>query len=323
MFESSPSLLKLVPLFALLQACVSYEPAVLTPAVTLSAESVTLVTDTPQGEGVSFGIVVASNESDSLFNVEVLPGVRVREVSNNGPAESAGIAVGDIILEINGTATNNPDAFLSLQQSADTSVQRFLVQRNTTVFEASVTPRLLGSGSPPVELYRVDPLATRAGYRSTPVTIEGQGNVVAARIEALFANSPLPAAGLDRGDLILALDGAYLNSAQDLVTRLNSEYELGTEVVFTRYRNNTVEDIRLNLWDPGRRISRISLGPLFQFESSLNPESRSVTLLDLWLFSLYNYSQVEGERSHSVLGLINVSSDYGELVEESSPAPQR
>lgn len=323
MFESSPSLLKLVPLFALLQACVSYEPAVLTPAVTLSAESVTLVTDTPQGAGVSFGVVVASNESDSLFNVEVLPGVRVREVSSNGPAESAGIAVGDIILEINGTATNNPDAFLSLQQSADTSVQRFLVQRNTTVFEASVTPRLLGSGSPPVELYRVDPLATRAGYRSIPVTIEGRGNVVAARIEALFANSPLPAAGLDQGDLILALDGAYLNSAQDLVTRLNTEYELGTEVVFTRYRNSTVEDIRLNLWDPGRRISRISLGPLFQFESSLNPESRSVTLLDLWLFSLYNYSQVEGERSHSVLGLINVSSDYGELVEESSPAPQR
>lgn len=323
MFEASGKILKLAPVLALFQACMSYEPAVLTPAVTLSAESVSLVDSETLDAGISFGLEVASNESDSLFNVEVLPGVRVREVINNGPAAAAGITAGDVILEVNGTPTNNPDAFLSLQQSSDTTTQRFLVQRNTTVFEASVTPRLLNSAPPPVELYRIDPLATRAGYRSQLVTIEGQGNLVAARIEALFANSPLPAAGLAPGDLVLALDGRYLNSAQDLVTRLNTEHELGSEVVLTRYRDDTVEDIRVNLWDPGRRISRISLGPVFRFESSLSPASRRVTLLDLWLFSLYSYSQVEGERSHSILGLINVSSDYGELVEESSQVPQR
>ena len=323
MFEPCGKCLKLIPALALLQACVSYEPAVLTPAVTLSAESVSLVATGARDTGISFGIEVASNESDSLFNVEVLPGVRVREVINDGPAAAAGIAVGDIILEVNGTPTNNPDAFLSLQQSPDTATQRFLVQRNTTVFEASVTPRLLNSATPPAELYRIDPLATRAGYQSQLVNVEGEGNLVAARIEALFAQSPLPAAGLARGDLILALDGRYLNSAQDLVSRLTTDHELGSEVVFTRYRDGSIDDIRFNLWDPGRRISRISLGPLFRFESGLGPESRSVTLLDLWLFSLYSYSQVAGERSHSILGLINVSSDYGELVEENSQELQR
>ncbi|MDA0687044.1 MAG: PDZ domain-containing protein [Proteobacteria bacterium] len=322
MFEASGKILKLIPVLILLQACVSYEPAVLTPAVTLSAESVNLVDSGTRDAGISFGLEVASNESDSLFNVEVLPGVRVREVITNGPAAAAGIAAGDVILEVNGTPTNNPDAFLSLQQYSDTTTQRFLVQRNTTVFEASVTPRLLNSAPPPIELYRIDPLATRAGYRSQLVSLEGEGKLVAARIEALFANSPLPNAGLSEGDLILALNGRYLNSAQDLVTRLNTDHELGSEVVLTRYRDERIEDVRVNLWDPGRRISRFSLGPLFRFESSLSPESRSVTLLDLWLFSLYSYSQLEGERSHSILGLINVSSDYGELVEESSQAPQ-
>jgi hypothetical protein len=39
-------------------------------------------------------------------------------------------------------------------------------------------------------------------------------------------------------------------------------------------------------------------------------------LLNLWLFSLYSFNQVEEEKSHSILGLINYSSDLGELNEE-------
>ena len=131
----------------------------------------------------------------------------------------------------------------------------------------------------------------------------------------LFPNSPLPQAQIEQNDLILALNGVYLNSAQDLVTRLVRDHELGEEVILTIYDGNDVIEQSVRLWDPGRRVSRINLGPLLQYESVLNPASESFSLLDLWLFAVYSYSQMEGERSHSILGLFNITSDYGELTE--------
>jgi hypothetical protein len=89
-------------------------------------------------------------------------------------------------------------------------------------------------------------------------------------------------------------------------------------VSFTVLQNGAVKNESVNLWDPGRRISKVSLGPLVRYESSVNPSAGSFTLLDLWLFSLYRYQRSESERSHTILGLINVSTDDGELTEETN-----
>ena len=85
---------------------------------------------------------------------------------------------------------------------------------------------------------------------------------------------------------------------------------------FTLLQNGEVRNESVNLWDPGRRISKVSLGPLVRYESSISPNAYSFTLVDLWLFSLYRYQRSEGEKSHTILGLINVSTDDGELTEE-------
>lgn len=302
-----------------LVSCASYQPAVLVPAVTLSAEDVSLIDESAVGLQVDFGLDATLNESDSLFNIETLPGIRVRSVAANGPADAAGIQVGDIVLSIDGTETNHPDALLALQQTAGGNERRsfsFTVQRNTTVFEATVMALLLAENPQPVELYRVDPLATRAGYESELVNIGQDGPMVAARVVEIFPASPLPRAGISEGDMILAVDSVLLNSAQDLVSRLNQDYELGSDVTFTRFDGAQVSEVEVTLWDPGRRISRFSLGPLFRYEAGLSPGSEAITILDFWLFSLYSYQRSEGEQSHSILGLINVTSDSGELIEE-------
>jgi serine protease Do len=302
----------------LVTACVSYEPAVLVPAVTLSAEEIELA-DSADGSGqvLDFGLDVIVNESDSLLNVEILPGVRVLEVVPNGAADAAGIQVSDIILSVDGMQTNNPDALLVLQQQAtNSSTFLFRVRRNTTVFEATVTARAIAQGSAPRELFRVDPIATRAGYRSELITIADRGKLVAARVVELFPGSPLPAAGIKQGDLILAIDDSNLNSAQDLVTRINQNYQLGDRLRLSVFDGSSVSEHSLQLWDPGRRISRISLRPLLHYEASLSPQSYSLSIVDLWLFSVYSYRRMEGERAHRLLGLFNFTSDYGELVEE-------
>lgn len=301
-----------------LSACVSYEPAVLIPEISVSEEQMSLGNrQTGARQLLDFGVDVGINESDSLFNVEVLPGVVIRQISPGGAAEAAGMEPGDVILRINDLEINSPDALRSLEQTeTDSNRFNFIVRRGTTTFAATVLARSLSDNPPPRELYRSDPIASRAGYTSTMVSIAGAGEVVAAEIVEVFPDSPLPDAGIERGDLILAVDGGYINSAQDLVTRLLRDYELGQEVNWTVYHDEGLETVTVRLWDPGRRISRIALGPLLRYEASLSPASRQLTVLDLWLFYLYRYRQEEGERSHSILGLFNFTSDFGELIEE-------
>jgi membrane-associated protease RseP (regulator of RpoE activity) len=288
------------------------------PALSLSAEEITLVdTAGAGGARIDFGVELGLNESDSLSNIEILPGVRVRGISANGPADSAGIQPGDIILSINGTLTNHPDVIEALQQQTPTIENTlFNVRRNTAVFEATVIPRTVNNNDAPRELYRIDPIASRAAYRTEMVSISAQPSIAAARVMDVYQTSPLHHATIEVGDVILAINNVPLNSAQDLVSRFNSEFKRGQTVNVTVFDGESVLEKYFDLWDPGTRVSALSFGPLIRYQSSLAPDSKSFSVLDLWLFSLYSYIRVDEERSHSILGLINYSSDLGELMEE-------
>jgi C-terminal processing protease CtpA/Prc len=184
------------------------------------------------------------------------------------------------------------------------------------VFEATVVPRTVNNNAAPRELYRIDPIASRAAYRTQMVSISAQPSIAAARVVEVYQTSPLRGAAIEAGDVILAVNNVPLNSAQDLVSRFNAEFELGETVNVTVFDGESVLEKRFDLWDPGRRVSAISFGPLIRYQSSVAPDSKSFSLLDLWLFSLYSYNRVDQERSHSILGLLNYSSDLGELIEE-------
>ena len=86
----------------LLSACVSQEPRQLVPSITLSPEVVSMSEGEAVGTGLNFGLTATVNESDSLSNITVLPGIRVRAVAANGAADTAGIRAGDVVLSIDG-----------------------------------------------------------------------------------------------------------------------------------------------------------------------------------------------------------------------------
>ena len=75
-------------------SCLSSEPRNLVPSITLSPETVSLSNGEPIGAGLNLGMSTALNESDSLSNIAVLPGVRVRTVTPNGAAALAGLPAG-------------------------------------------------------------------------------------------------------------------------------------------------------------------------------------------------------------------------------------
>lgn len=306
-------------------SCISSEPRALVPTITLSPETVSLSSGEPVGAGLNFGMSTSLNESDSLSNIAILPGVRVRSVNSNGAAELAGIQAGDVILEIDGREINHPDLLEALAQQTGSATSLLMqVRRNTTVFETTLNARMISDvRAVPVELYRADPIATRAGFSTEVFDTAGAAPVSGARIVRLFALSPFSAADLRVGDTILAINGQPVHSAQDFVTRVNTEYELGDTVRISIARDTGMQmqtlEKSIDLWSPGRRISRIALGPLLQYETSLSPQQTRLSILDLWLFSVFTYQHLEGEKEYSFLGLFRVASGYGELVEETQP----
>ena len=305
-----------------LTGCLSYEPIQLIPELTLSAEEVSFTDATAIPRQIDFGLTVGANESDSLFDLATLPGVRVREVVAGGAAAAAGIRPGDVILQIDNLLTNSPDTVTSLELTAQPSTFEFTVRRDTTVFATSVMANSASNTQPPRELYRVDPIASRAGFKTQLLTIKSGSslrNVAAATVVDIQTDSPLLTAGIGEGDAILALQGREINSAQDFINRLTLEHELGDRVVIDVYDGESVQRKNLTLWHPGRRISRVSLGPLLNYTASAQNASKSFTFIDLWLFSVYQYGQIGGERTHRLLSIFEFASDYGELIEEAKP----
>jgi len=310
----------LLPVLTTMVACVSTEPRQLMPAITLSPENVLLGGNDGSAAtpGVSFGLTGGINESDSLTNVSILPGVRVRAVTPGGAADNAGIRAGDVILRVDGAEVNHPDALDALAvQTQQARTFSFEVRRNTTVFEASVNVQPVSAGqAAPVELYRADPLLLRAGFTTEWLQTADQGRVSGARLVRLFEQSPLPTAGLQHNDIILAVDNQPVNSAQGLITLLNQSYQPGDKVSLQVARDNRIQNFNVRLWDPGRRLSELRVWPLFSWESSLNPQRSRLRVGDLILFSLFDMETNGPERSVSILGLIKSSSGVGELAEE-------
>lgn len=305
---------------ALLGACASFEPRQRVPTLSLSPDTVILTTNTGAATttGVSFGLTGGINESDSLTNISVLPGIRVRAVAPGGAADRAGIRAGDVILSVDGAASNHPDVLDALAiQTTDARHFEFEVRRNTTVFLATVevTP-VSAQQTEPVELYRADPLLLRAGF-STELLQDRDGNRVSgARVVRLFDDSPLAGADVRVDDIILAVDERSIESAQGLVNTLTQNFNPGDNITLTVARDNTVRTQRVDLWHPGRRLSRLSLWPLFRYQSSLSPDQTRLNVGDLILFSIFSFQRNGAEREYSVLGLFRSASDYGELIEE-------
>ncbi|HDZ09677.1 PDZ domain-containing protein [Pseudohongiella sp.] len=303
-----------------LTACVSYEPRQLVPTLSLSPDNVVLSDNAgaPQAPGVNFGLTAGVNESDSLTNISVLPGIRVRAVAPGGAADRASIRAGDIILSIDGADTNHPDVLDALAvQTTEARRFAFEVRRNTTVFMTTLEVRpVLDQQTEPVELYRAEPVLLRAGFSTELLQDRNGSRVSGARVVRLFTDSPLAAADIGISDIILAVDDRLIESAQGLVSTLTQDYRAGQSVTLTVSRNNIIRSQRLDLWHPGRKLTRLSLWPLFSYQSTLSPDQTRLNVGDLILFSLFSYQRNGAEREYNVLGLFRTASDYGELIED-------
>lgn len=316
------SIAGLMMLVAVLSGCVSRQPVETPPAINLSPETMDF-SPPVDDRRKDFGMTLSANESDSLDNLTVLPGVRVRSVVRGSAADQAGVRAGDVILSVFGTDTNEVDSLQALLQTEMQSGRNggvdISARRGTTAYQTSLPVPEQTYTATPEELFRVDPLKTRAGYRTLMID-DRNGPRSRVQLVQLYPDSPLAAAGFAPGNLIDSIDGRQIHSAQALVNTLTQDYDYGDEVDIGYAESVDGPPIpttrRVKLWRPQKHISKVQLWPLFTYESSLQPDSTRFTLLDLWVLSLFSYQRQGAEKTWSLFTLLKFSSDYGDLVEE-------
>lgn len=298
-----------------LTACVNVEPRSTAPHVNLSPDVVFANTEMENLPTLDFGLEVTANESDSLENLTALPGVRVRNVAANGAAAAAQIKAGDVILAVNNTDTNHTDTFATLlQMSQAGSPQTLTVRRDTTVFDTDIVGRTRTQANIR-ERYRIDPTKARAGFITQPLE-NGQNQTTGAQIVAFMSDSPLLKAGLLKNDILTGVNNQPIESAQDLVNKLHG-FDFGETILVDTIRAGEAQQpLTIRLWDPGTRISRLSLWPLFTYESTLEPSGTHFSILDFWLVSLFKYEREDNEKVYQLLTLFKFGTGAGELVDE-------
>jgi len=152
-------------------------------------------------------------------------GVLVAAVEAGSPAEKTGIARGDIVLTVNGTAVNTPRAIrqaLDGKKAGDSLTVKF---RHGDAEKTATLALGALNGRPWIGLILVPSgfgtgMGMGGDFRnpgSEDFPTAGPGALVAS----VIADSPADKAGLKQGDLILSVDGTALDAAHalgDLIT---------------------------------------------------------------------------------------------------------
>ncbi|MCH2113224.1 MAG: PDZ domain-containing protein, partial [Planctomycetes bacterium] len=205
------------------------------------------VVDEVMVAGWYLGVEVAPNESDSLDELEVRPGVRLTAVSKDSPAQEAGLQVGDILLSWEQTSINDAGRLETLlRQGQAPRIVTLRLERGARVFEQQVALSMRSTAPKPRTLYHVDRYLLRAGFRD-------EKTLQALPVIAWLAeDSPLRVAGAKRGDRILTFAGLDPGSAEELVRRVRFSLESGASFTVEVERGGEQISLEGTAWQAPR-----------------------------------------------------------------------
>ena len=168
-------------------------------------------------------VIYAFSSPDNFGGV----GVTVGHVEPGGPAETAGLRVGDTFSTLNGNKVscwNEVTIECILGTGTNGAIQAQVVRDGATV-----------DLSLPVS---VD---SETGYAS----LAGVEPRLKCQVGSVMTNSAAEAAGLRKGDTVLAIDGVDLNGPDDMVSRIKSAGESPVVLTVRPYRGGAVGNVTL------------------------------------------------------------------------------
>jgi S1-C subfamily serine protease len=145
-------------------------------------------------------------------------GAIVTSVSNEGPSADAGLRAGDVVLAVNNTEIQHPDALgyrLAVHQAGETVELSIRRKEKTIVVPVTLTkkPKNLSSGKLVVE--------GKSPFAGAVLADDGKGDGVL--IADIARGSPAENTGFQPGDRIVALNGDEMASAEDVIRATSEE----------------------------------------------------------------------------------------------------
>jgi S1-C subfamily serine protease len=227
------------------------------------------------GGGLTFGLTRLADWLPSTGSQGIDPdmGILVASVADDGPVAAAGLVRGDILLEMDGEqldSTGDLTRRLAGYQPGDKVELRVL--HGDEVRNLTVT---LGSRNGQAYLG----LVPSGGIRVEERTLQEPGTEMpapsaGARIVEVMAGSPADEAGLQAGDVIVAVDGVDLGAGADLTSRI-AGYEPGDRVTLqVEAANGQAREMRVILGDHPDRPGSAYLGVRYTADPGLQMPGR-------------------------------------------------
>lgn len=246
----------------------------------------------------------------SLDQLEFGAGLRVVEVAPGSPAERVGIRTGDRLVGAGGFAVNGIDQWQALlDRCAPGDSLKLELEREAGISEVTVAVAVRDSRAlePPrrfVERYKL-----RAAFE-TVADDSGPG----ARVLELFPGSPLLMREIDVGARVIALDGKKIRGGQELARQLAAR-PYGDSVELEVEDDQGVRTLLIELWEPEWTLTRLSVPILFGYQYEPEDDRVRFSLIDFWLFAVYDYRRDARSARHRFLRFFVFETGVGELTE--------
>jgi S1-C subfamily serine protease len=220
------------------------------------------------------------------------PGAAIVEVMPDSPAEEAGLQEGDVIVALDGQeldAENNLADLIAQYEPGDT-VTLEIERPDEESFEVTVElgehPDKEGAAYLGV---RYSTFPWLRGLRGLPFDefefgepplVFPEGEVEqGAVVQRVFEDSPASIAGLEKGDVITAIDGEPVESPQALADAI-AERQPGDEITLTVYQRDSEQEREIEITldehpdDEGRAYLGVSIGGFFKIERHFEGDER-------------------------------------------------
>ncbi|MBC8371891.1 MAG: PDZ domain-containing protein [Planctomycetes bacterium] len=259
------------------------------------------------GKTAFLGVELELLQSQDVFSLDVQPGVLIRRVGEESPADIAGLQPSDILLSYDGHPTDDPQRVTALLagELQNRSVE-LEIQRGPEVLIAVVDLQMKSNNKLRTK-YFVERGLIRAAFsdnlQAKPV------------IAALDNQSPLRVAGGKIGDKVISYQNDNPGSAAELVRRIRLGLAPGAHVdMLVERQDGTQHLLSMNAWKPERFVTEVGLWPLFYWQSTPGADKGVFTCGNLVLVDLFSYKRDGNESVYSVLGLLEWKT--GELILE-------
>jgi hypothetical protein len=246
------------------------------------------------------GASLEMNDADSLESLDLMPGIRVSSVVEGGPANLAGLQVGDVLLSFDGTLTDDPDRLDSLLLGVKQERQaQIKIQRGSEVLAAQVLVQMRQDHQLR-SLYFVDRAFLKFAATNDPT--DGKYPLVSH----VSDDSPLKRARVLPGDRILEFQMRDPGSAGELIRRVKQELQPGDLAHFlVQTGEQSPRKIKVRAWEPDMVLNSIGLWPIFGWEVDRDENRSEFEIGDLIIFSIFNVQRVGEVRHWSILSLFH------------------